>query len=120
MLAFMDDHVIPANIPWHRQYETGTYPLDVLEPLKAKAKAAGLWNMFLPHLPEGVEGQGLSNLEYAPLAEIMGRLFWAPEVFNCGPPDTGNMELINIAATPAQRERWLNPLFRGEIRSCSR
>ena len=118
MTRFMDGHVVPANIPWHRLYAKGIYPLEVLEPLKAKAKAAGLWNLFLPHLPEGIPGQGLSNLEYAPLAEIMGRLFWAPEVFNCGPPDTGNMELINIAATPEQREKWLNPLFRGEIRSC--
>jgi acyl-CoA dehydrogenase len=118
LTAFMDDHVVPANIPWHRLYAAGTYPLEVLEPLKERAKAAGLWNLFLPHLPEGVEGTGLSNLDYAPLAEIMGRLFWAPEVFNCGPPDTGNMELLNLAATPAQRERWLNPLFRGEIRSC--
>src|SRR5579859_7531354 len=116
--AFMDEHVVPANIAWRRLYEQGTYPLSVLEPLKEKAKAAGLWNLFLPHLPEGIPGTGLSNLEYAPLAEIMGRLFWAPEVFNCGPPDTGNMELLNIAATPEQRERWLNPLFRGEIRSC--
>jgi acyl-CoA dehydrogenase len=116
--AFMDEHVVPANIAWRRLYEQGTYPLSVLEPLKEKAKAAGLWNLFLPHLPEGIPGQGLSNLEYAPLAEIMGRLFWAPEVFNCGPPDTGNMELLNIAATPEQREQWLNPLLRGEIRSC--
>jgi acyl-CoA dehydrogenase len=118
MNAFMEDHVVPANISWHRQYHTGTYPLDVLEPLKEKAKAEGLWNLFLPHLPQGVEGTGLSNLDYAPLAEIMGRLFWAPEVFNCGPPDTGNMELMNLAATPEQRETWLNPLFRGAIRSC--
>ncbi len=118
MNAFMDDHVVPANIQWHRQYHTGTYPLDLLRGLQAKAKAAGLWNLFLPHLPEGVEGTGLSNLDYAPLAEIMGKLFWASEVFNCSPPDTGNMELMNLAATPAQREQWLNPLFRGEIRSC--
>jgi acyl-CoA dehydrogenase len=118
MNAFMDDHVVPANIPWHRLYSAGTYPLEVLEPLKAKARAAGLWNMFMPHLPDGIEGTGLTNLEYAPLAEIMGKLFWAPEVFNCGPPDTGNMELMHIAATPTQREQWLNPLLRGEIRSC--
>ncbi len=63
MKAFMDDHVVPANIPWHRQYSAGTYPLDVLEPLKAKAKAAGLWNMFMPHLPDGIEGTGLTNME---------------------------------------------------------
>ena len=118
MKAFMDDHVVPANIPWHRQYHTGVYPLEILEPLKAKAKAAGLWNMFMPHIPEGIPGQGLTNMEYAPLAEIMGRLFWAPEVFNCGPPDTGNMELLHLSASPAQREQWLNPLLRGEIRSC--
>jgi len=118
MTDFMDEYVVPANIPWHRRYNSGVYPLDVLEPLKEKARAAGLWNMFLPHLPEDIPGTGLSNLDYAPLAEIMGRLFWAPEVFNCGPPDTGNMELLNIAATPEQREQWLNPLLRGEIRSC--
>ncbi len=116
--GFMDEHVVPANIAWRRLYDAGTYPLSVLEPLKQRAMAAGLWNLFLPHLPDGIPGTGLGNLEYAPLAEIMGRLFWAPEVFNCGPPDTGNMELLNIAATPEQREQWLNPLFRGEIRSC--
>ena len=116
--TFMDDHVVPANIPWEREVANDRFPLELIDGLKAKAKAEGLWNMFLPHLPVGVPGTGLSNVEYAPLAEIMGRLFWASEVFNCSPPDTGNMELLHLAATPAQRARWLDPLFRGEIRSC--
>ncbi|HLG89101.1 MAG TPA: acyl-CoA dehydrogenase family protein [Alphaproteobacteria bacterium] len=116
--SFMDDHVIPENVAWERAVHEGRFPIEIMQRLKPKAKAEGLWNMFLPHLPEGVPGTGLSNIEYAPLAEIMGRLFWASEVFNCSPPDTGNMELLTIAATPEQRERWLMPLFRGEIRSC--
>jgi acyl-CoA dehydrogenase len=116
--AFMDDHVIPENIAWERAVHEGRFPIEIMERLKPKARAEGLWNMFLPHLPEGVPGTGLSNTEYAPLAEIMGQLFWASEVFNCSPPDTGNMELLTIAATPEQRETWLMPLFRGEIRSC--
>ena len=115
--SFMDDHVIPENVAWERAVHEGRFPIEIMQRLKPKAKAEGLWNMFLPHLPEGVPGTGLSNIEYAPLAEIMGRLFWASEVFNCSPPDTGNMELLTIAATPEQRERWLMPLFRGEIRS---
>ena len=117
MLGFMDDHVVPANIPWHKLYSQGVYPLEVLEPLKAKAKAAGLWNMFMPHLPEGIEGQGLTNLEYALCAEEMGRIGWASEVFNCSAPDTGNMEVFHRYGTRAQKDRWLRPLMNGEIRS---
>lgn len=116
--SFMDAHVIPENIAWEREASEGRFPLAIIERLKAKAQAEGLWNLFLPHLPAGIPGTGLTNVEYAPLAEIMGRLFWASEVFNCSPPDTGNMELLHLAATPEQRERWLTPLFHGRIRSC--
>jgi len=116
--SFMDAHVVPANLAWERAVSQHVFPLPLMEELKAKAKAEGLWNLFLPHLPADAPGTGLSNLDYAPLAEIMGRLFWASEVFNCGPPDTGNMELMHLAATPEQREAWLMPLFKGEIRSC--
>ena len=90
----------------------------MIEPLKARARAEGLWNLFLPALADDEPGTRLANLEYAPLAEIMGRVFWASEVFNCSAPDTGNMELLHMFATPAQREAWLAPLLRGEIRSC--
>ena len=115
---FIEREVLPANSQWHRLADAGTYPLAVVEPLKARARAAGLWNMFLPGLKPHEPGTRLSNLDYAPLAEIMGRLMWASEVFNCNAPDTGNMELLHLAATPAQYERWLKPLLAGEIRSC--
>ncbi len=92
-------------------------PKDV-EPLKKKAREAGLWNLFLPGLNEGEPGTRMSNLDYAPLAERMGRVFWSSEVFNCSAPDTGNMEILHLFATPAQREQWLMPLLNGEIRSC--
>jgi acyl-CoA dehydrogenase len=114
---FMDEHVLPADREWARLADAGTYPLAVVEPLKAKAREVGLWNLFLPGLHENEPGMGLSNLDYAPLAEIMGRIHWSSEVFNCSAPDTGNMELLHLFATPAQNERWLQPLLRGEIRS---
>ncbi|MBK6862569.1 MAG: acyl-CoA dehydrogenase family protein [Ideonella sp.] len=115
---FMQRLVLPSNRDWHRWADEGVYPLDVIDPIKAQARAAGLWNLFLPALRDDEPGTRLSNLDYAPLAEIMGRIPWAAEVFNCSAPDSGNMELLHLFATPAQRERWLRPLLEGEIRSC--
>ncbi len=115
---FMDDLVIPAHAQWQRYEEAGVYPLDVIEPLKAQARALGLWNLFLPGLQAHEPGTRLSNLEYAPLAEITGRVPWSAEVFNCNAPDTGNIELLHRFATPAQYDQWLAPLLAGEIRSC--
>jgi len=115
---FMEDYVLPHNLQWHREVARGRYPLELIDDLKALAKWDGLWNLFLPALAEDEPGTRLSNLEYAPLAEIMGRLPWASEVFNCSAPDTGNMELLHLFANDMQRERWLKPLLEGEIRSC--
>jgi len=115
---FMDDLVLPSNRDWQRYADAGYYPSDVVEPLKLQARAAGLWNLFLPDLRDDEPGTRLSNLEYAPLAEIMGRVPWASEVFNCSAPDTGNIELLHLAATPEQARQWLAPLLEGAIRSC--
>ncbi len=115
---FLDDLVLPTNAQWHRYAATGAYPLDVVEPLKRQAQSLGLWNLFLPGLREHEPGTRLTNLEYAPLAEIMGRVAWSSEVFNCSAPDTGNIELLHRFASKAQTERWLDPLLTGEIRSC--
>ncbi|MBL8352776.1 MAG: acyl-CoA dehydrogenase family protein [Burkholderiaceae bacterium] len=115
---FMADLVLPSMAEWHRWSDAGEYPLDLIEPLKAQARELGLWNLFLPSLRDDQPGTRLSNVDYAPLAEIMGRVPWAAEVFNCSAPDSGTMELLQLFATPAQAERWLNPLLRGEIRSC--
>lgn len=115
--AFMTEHVYPMEQARHEYYlETDDRWASPpwMESLKDKAKAAGLWNLFLPD-PE--RGAGLSNLEYAPLAEIMGRVLWAPEVFNCNAPDTGNMEVLYKYGTPAQQAEWLTPLLEGRIRS---
>ncbi len=115
---FMDDLILPSHHDWLRWSDAGVYPLDVIEPLKQQARAAGLWNLFLPGLRDDEPGTRLANLDYAPLAEIMGRLPWASEVFNCNAPDTGNIELLHLFATPAQRRQWLLPLMEGQIRSC--
>src|SRR5690606_34603650 len=115
--AFMDQHIIPNIQAVEQAHTRGEFPLALIQELKAKAKAEGLWNLFLPALTDDEPGTRLSNLDYAPLAEIMGRVHWSSEVFNCNPPDTGNMELLHLFATPEQRERWLNPLLNGEIRS---
>ncbi|MBC7728259.1 MAG: acyl-CoA dehydrogenase family protein [Microbacteriaceae bacterium] len=115
---FMADLVLPSMAEWHRWSDAGEYPLDLVEPLKAQARSLGLWNLFLPSLRSDQPGTRLSNVDYAPLAEIMGRVPWAAELFNCNAPDSGTMELLQLFASPAQTERWLNPLLRGEIRSC--
>ena len=117
LLAFMDEHVLPADATFHEEVEAGRYPLGLLDGLKDKARALGLWNLFLPGLRDDEPGTRLSNVEYAPLAEIMGRIPWASEVFNCSAPDTGNMEVLHLFGTPAQKERWLTPLLEGRIRS---
>lgn len=115
---FIDRYVLPHLQRWHQEVAAGENPPLVVEELKALAKSDGLWNLFLPNLKPNEPGTRLTNLEYAPLAEIMGRVYWSSEVFNCSAPDTGNMELLHAAATEQQRERWLNPLLEGAIRSC--
>ncbi|MEQ8604189.1 MAG: acyl-CoA dehydrogenase family protein [Marivibrio sp.] len=114
---FMDDHIVPANPEWLRETEKGVYPPQIVEDLKERAKEQGLWNLFLPDLRDDEPGTRLTNLEYAPLAEIMGRIFWASEVFNCNAPDTGNMELLHLFATDQQYQDYLKPLLHGECRS---
>jgi acyl-CoA dehydrogenase len=116
--AFMDDHIYPNESLFREQIADGDrwQPVPIIEALKPKARAAGLWNLFLP---ESELGAGLTNGEYAPLCEIMGRSpAFAPEVFNCSAPDTGNMEVLVRYGSPAHRRDWLDPLLRGEIRSC--
>ena len=114
--AFMREHVYPNEAAMHRQLEDGDRwaPIPLVEELKAKAKAADLWNLFLP---ESERGGGLTNLEYAPACEEMGRSHFAPEIFNCSAPDTGNMEVLERYGTEAQKRAWLDPLLAGEIRS---
>src|SRR6266849_7864645 len=115
--GFMDEHVHPEDATFFRQIAEGDrwQPTRIVEELKAKSRAQDVWNLFLP---ESESGAGLTNLEYAPLCEIMGRSVMAPEVFNCSAPDTGNMEVIARYGTPEQKERWLKPLLAGEVRSC--
>lgn len=116
--AFMETQVYPNERLFHEQKNQGErwQPVPLMEELKAKAKTEGLWNLFLP---ESEYGAGLTNLEYAPMAELMGRSWeFAPEIFNCSAPDTGNMEVLVRYGTPEQKERWLQPLLNGEIRSC--
>ena len=118
LLAFMDEHIYPNEALFEAQVGEGDRwePPAILEELKEKARSQGLWNLFLP-TTYGDLSPGLTNLEYAPLAEIMGRVLWASEVFNCSAPDTGNMEVLAKYGSEAQQERWLAPLMRGEIRS---
>ncbi len=114
---FMDDHIIPRIRQYHEETQAGKYPVSFMADLRELAKAEGLWNMFLPHLKDDEPGTRLTNLEYAPIAEITGRVAWAPEVFNCNAPDTGNMELLHMFASEEQREQWLIPLLNGEFHS---
>jgi len=113
----MDRYLLPYNPAWHAAVLAGDYPPPFVEDLKALAREEGLWNLFLPTLEDDEPGTRLSNLDYAPLAEAMGRLPWAAEVFNCHAPDTGNIELLHRFATPAQRTQWLQPLLLGRMRS---
>ncbi len=121
LLAFMETHIYPNEqrffdeIAANRAKGNAWIPTELIEELKPLARQAGLWNLFLPHSKRAPEG--LSNLEYAPLCEIMGRVPWAPEVFNCNAPDTGNMETFERYASEALKDRWLEPLLRGDIRS---
>ncbi len=129
LLRFMDEHIYPAEGAWWAEIEANTAagkrwtPLEVIEKLKPKAREAGLWNLFLPPSADGHTntsgdyGIGLSNQEYAPLAEIMGRVPWSSEVFNCSAPDTGNMETIVRYGSAAHKKQWAEPLLEGKIRS---
>ncbi|MGD9833968.1 MAG: acyl-CoA dehydrogenase family protein [Piscinibacter sp.] len=129
LLRFMDEHIYPAEGAWWAEIEANTAagkrwtPLEVIEKLKPKAREAGLWNLFLPPSADGRTntsgdyGLGLSNQEYAPLAEIMGRVPWSSEVFNCSAPDTGNMETIIRYGSEAHKKQWAEPLLEGKIRS---
>ncbi|MCW5955207.1 MAG: acyl-CoA dehydrogenase family protein [Pyrinomonadaceae bacterium] len=112
--AFMDEHIYPNEKRFNEEIDTRDrwQPSELIERSKSIAKAQGLWNLFLPDV------SGLSNVEYAPLAEIMGRVVWASEVFNCSAPDTGNMEVLHLYGSETQKKQWLRPLLDGEIRSC--
>src|SRR3954467_884200 len=118
LLAFMDERVHPAEAVYDQQLHDAGDPHAhpaVLEELKAEARRRGLWNLFLPHKTQWTDG--LSNLDYAPLAEIMGRSHIASQACNCSAPDTGNMEILTMFGTTEQQEQWLQPLLEGEIRS---
>src|SRR6202050_4519510 len=115
LVAFRDEHIYPNEARYHPEIEQDRWqPVKLIEELKPKARAVGLWNLFLPH---DENGAGLTNLEYAPLCEIMGRSAMASECFNCSAPDTGNMEVLARYGTPEHKESWLKPLLAGEIRS---
>ena len=114
----MDEHVYPNESVYHQQLSENRWDTPpIMAELKLLAKAQGLWNLYIPPSLSEYGGAGLSNVEYAPLAEVMGRVLWSPEIFNCNAPDTGNMEVFMKYATPAQQEKWLKPLLNGEIRS---
>jgi acyl-CoA dehydrogenase len=121
LIAFMDEHIYPneanffGEIEQNRAKGNAWVPTRIIEELKEKARAQGLWNLFLP---ESHRGAGLTNLEYAPLCEIMGRALWSAEVFNCSAPDTGNMETLERYASEELKQQWLVPLLEGKIRSC--
>jgi acyl-CoA dehydrogenase len=121
LATFMDQHIYPNELVYRDQLAAATdrfAKVPLMDELKDKAKAAGLWNLFVPlSHPQYSEHDGMSNVDYAPLAEMMGRVLWSPEVFNCNAPDTGNMEVFMKYATPEQQQRWLKPLLNGEIRS---
>ena len=121
LTAFMDEHIYPNEIAYAEQLhaaENRFAPVPIMDELKKRAKAAGLWNLFVPEeYAQYCDHGGLSNFDYAPLAEIMGRVVWSPEVFNCNAPDTGNMEVFMKYATPEQQQQWLTPLLNGEIKS---
>ncbi|MFN2501798.1 MAG: acyl-CoA dehydrogenase family protein [Pyrinomonadaceae bacterium] len=112
--SFMDRYIYPNEPEYSREINAGDRwkPMELIEDLKREARRAGLWNLFLPNI------SGLTNVDFAPLAEMMGRVVWASEVFNCSAPDTGNMEVLHLYGTAEQNERWLRPLLEGEIRSC--
>jgi acyl-CoA dehydrogenase len=116
LVSFMEEHIYPNEQRYAEEIEANRWrPTKIIEELKPKALSAGLWNLFLP---DKENGAGLTNFEYAPLCEIMGRSSMAPEVFNCSAPDTGNMEVLARYGTPEQKDRWLKPLLAGTIRSC--
>ena len=121
LIAFMDEHIYPNEKRFFKEIATNRakgnpwIPTEIVEELKPLARKAGLWNLFLPHSKRAPEG--LSNLEYAPLCEIMGRVPFAAEVFNCSAPDTGNMETFERYASEELKDEWLEPLLRGDIRS---
>ena len=122
VVDFMDKHVYPMNKHYqeiaHSDRRNDAEALAFVDDLRAQAKALGLWNLFFPHLREDEPGTGLSNFEFAPIFEEMAKLPWAPEVFNCNAPVTGNMELLGAAANEEQRQKWLLPLLEGECYSC--
>jgi len=119
--AFMDEHIYPNEHAYHEHMRTTDNrwaPVPLMDDLKLKARAAGLWNLFIPpSLAQYADHDGLSNFDYAPLAEIMGRVLWSPEAFNCNAPDTGNMEVFMKYGNEEQQQQWLTPLLNGEIRS---